>query len=92
MTITTTFVTVLRRFKYLAEKVMYSDHYGVLPEDDKKQNKQELETIFKTLQLLHLRVCSKIIRGANIRGFLLLHVKCLCTVAVLKFWAVLSMS
>jgi hypothetical protein len=26
-----------------------------------------------------LRVCSKIIRGANIRGFLLLHVKCLCT-------------
>jgi hypothetical protein len=27
MTITTTFVTVLRRFKYLAEKVMYSNHY-----------------------------------------------------------------
>jgi hypothetical protein len=27
MTITTTFVTVLRRFEYLAEKVMYSDHY-----------------------------------------------------------------
>jgi hypothetical protein len=30
MTITTTFVTVLRRFKYLAEKVMYSNHYTVL--------------------------------------------------------------
>jgi hypothetical protein len=29
MTITTTFVTVLRRFKYLAEKVMYSNHYTV---------------------------------------------------------------
>jgi hypothetical protein len=28
MTITTTFVTVLRRFKYLAEKVMYSNHYN----------------------------------------------------------------
>jgi hypothetical protein len=28
MTITTTFVTVLRRFKYLAEKVMYSNHYS----------------------------------------------------------------
>jgi hypothetical protein len=27
MTITTTFVTVLRRFEYLAEKVMYSNHY-----------------------------------------------------------------
>jgi hypothetical protein len=27
MTITTTFVTVLSRFKYLAEKVMYSNHY-----------------------------------------------------------------
>jgi hypothetical protein len=90
MTITTTFVTVLRRFKYLAEKVMYSDHYSVLPKDDKKT--KELGTIFKTLQLLYLRVCSKIIRGANIRGFLLLHVKCLCTVAELKFRAVLSMS
>jgi hypothetical protein len=52
-------------------------HYCVLPEDVKKQNKQELETIFKILQLLYLRVCSKIFRGANIRGFLLLHVKCL---------------
>jgi hypothetical protein len=71
---------------------MYSDHYSVLPEDDKKQNKQELGTIFKTLQLLYLRVCSKIIRGANIREFLLLHVKCLCAVAELKFRAVLSMS
>jgi hypothetical protein len=30
MTITTTFVTVLRRFKYLAEKVMYSNHYSSL--------------------------------------------------------------
>jgi hypothetical protein len=30
MTITTTFVTVLRRFKYLAEKVMYSNHYSDL--------------------------------------------------------------
>ncbi|KAH0812714.1 hypothetical protein GEV33_010077 [Tenebrio molitor] len=29
MTITTTFVTVLRRFKYLAEKVMYSNHYRI---------------------------------------------------------------
>jgi hypothetical protein len=29
MTITTTFVTVLRRFKYLAEEVMYSNHYRV---------------------------------------------------------------
>jgi hypothetical protein len=29
MTITTTFVTVLRRFKYLAEKVMYSNHYSI---------------------------------------------------------------
>jgi hypothetical protein len=28
MTITTTFVIVLRRFKYLAEKVMYSNHYS----------------------------------------------------------------
>jgi hypothetical protein len=54
-------------------------HHCVLPEDVKKQNKQELGTIFKTLQLLYLRVCSKIIRGANIRGFLLLPVKCLCT-------------
>jgi CRISPR/Cas system-associated protein Csm6 len=27
MTITTTFVTVWRRFEYLAEKVIYSDHY-----------------------------------------------------------------
>jgi hypothetical protein len=27
MTITTTFVTVLRRFKCLAEKVMYLNHY-----------------------------------------------------------------
>jgi hypothetical protein len=30
MTITTIFVTVLRRFKYLAEKVMYSNHYNIL--------------------------------------------------------------
>jgi hypothetical protein len=30
MTLTTTFVTVLRRFEYLAEKVMYSDHYNKL--------------------------------------------------------------
>jgi hypothetical protein len=30
MTITTTFVTVLRRFKYLAEKVMYSNHYNIV--------------------------------------------------------------
>jgi hypothetical protein len=30
MTITTTIVTVLRRFKYLAEKVMYSNHYRVI--------------------------------------------------------------
>jgi hypothetical protein len=29
MTIMTTFVTVLRRFEYLAEKVMFSDHYNV---------------------------------------------------------------
>jgi hypothetical protein len=29
MTITTTFVTVLRRFKYLAVKVMYSNHYNM---------------------------------------------------------------
>jgi hypothetical protein len=29
MTITTTFVTVLRRFEYLAEKVMYSNHYNI---------------------------------------------------------------
>jgi hypothetical protein len=29
MTITTTFVTVLRRFEYLAEKVMYSNHYTI---------------------------------------------------------------
>jgi hypothetical protein len=43
------------------------------------KKKQELGTIFKTLQLLYLRVCSKIIRGVNIRGFLLLHVKCPCT-------------
>jgi hypothetical protein len=28
MTITTTFVTVLRRFEYLAEKVMYSNYYS----------------------------------------------------------------
>jgi hypothetical protein len=28
MTITTTIVTVLRRFEYLAEKVMYADHYN----------------------------------------------------------------
>jgi hypothetical protein len=27
MTITITFVTVWRRLEYLAEKVMYSDHY-----------------------------------------------------------------
>jgi mannose/fructose/N-acetylgalactosamine-specific phosphotransferase system component IIC len=40
---------------------------------------EELGTILKTLQLLYLRVCSKIIRGANIRGFSLLHVKCLCS-------------
>jgi hypothetical protein len=33
-------------------------------------------TIFKTLQLLYLRVFPKIIRGANIRGFLILHIKC----------------
>jgi hypothetical protein len=26
----------------------------------------------------YLKFCSKIIRGANILGFLLLHVKCLC--------------
>jgi hypothetical protein len=38
-----------------------------------------LDTIFFTLQLLYLMFCWKIIRGANIRGFLLLHVKCLCT-------------
>jgi hypothetical protein len=39
-----------------------------------------LGTVFKTLQLLYLiRLCSKIIRGANIPEFLLLHVKCLCT-------------
>jgi hypothetical protein len=38
-----------------------------------------LGPIFKTLQLLYLIVYSKIIRGANIRGFLLLHVKCLYT-------------
>jgi hypothetical protein len=36
-------------------------------------------TYFFILQLLYLRFCWKIIRGANIRGFLLLHVKCLCT-------------
>jgi hypothetical protein len=30
MTITITFVTVLRRFKYLAEKVMYSNHYNII--------------------------------------------------------------
>jgi hypothetical protein len=37
MTITTTFVTVLRRFKYLAEKVKYSNHYNTLF-DKKKTN------------------------------------------------------
>jgi hypothetical protein len=26
-----------------------------------------------------LRICSKITRGVNIQGFLLLHVKCLCS-------------
>jgi hypothetical protein len=36
MTITTTFVTVLRRFKYLAEKVMYSNHYKVIKIADHK--------------------------------------------------------
>jgi hypothetical protein len=35
MTITTTFVTVLRRFKYLAEKVMYSNHYNINEEQRK---------------------------------------------------------
>jgi hypothetical protein len=34
MTITTTFVTVLRRFKYLAEKVMYSNHYNTKISDN----------------------------------------------------------
>jgi hypothetical protein len=33
---------------------------------------------FFTLKLLYLIFCWKIIKGANIRGFLLLHVKCLC--------------
>jgi hypothetical protein len=30
-------------------------HHCVLPEDVKKQNKQELGTIFKTLQLLYFK-------------------------------------
>jgi hypothetical protein len=28
---------------------------------------------------MYLRVCPKVVRGANIGGFLLLHVECLCT-------------
>jgi hypothetical protein len=45
MTITTTFVTVLRRFKYLAEKVMYSNHY--INENDLKNiiRKQKVDGI-----------------------------------------------
>jgi hypothetical protein len=51
MTITTTFVTVLRRFEYLAEKVMYSDHYKV----DKK--------VFKTRAICRARRRSRSIRN-----------------------------
>jgi hypothetical protein len=47
------------------------------PEEEELE--RDLGTIIFTLQLLCLRFNWKIIRGANIRRFSLLHVKCLCT-------------
>jgi hypothetical protein len=56
-------------------------NFSCLPETEgvRQYLEKDLGTFFFTLQHLCLRFCRKIIRGANIRGFSLLHVKCLCT-------------